>query len=451
MQSINLESKVNLSTVSDVITALQTIVRLARTIPGILDLETPYSRTTFPNANHCAIELKGQSISTIITERQHQLDKVLHDISGLQTVMDGIHTVQQQLVEQKNKIIESINLHKRLVSPLWRLPTEVLSQIFCHCLPQIPKLGELQPPSKLTVPMSLTRICRRWREVVVDMPNLWCVLFVEVDDGNWQQAAFGYDCWLKRARGRPLSLRLQFHADDHSTKIQRLLQPYISQISSLYVDFYDPNTPELDMFRDLLALEEMSVYFHDDISGSDTSVIISRSISQLPSTLCSFDVSGWLLDFDDLSSCNPVWAHLTKLEIAIWGAEDVLRLLQLAPNLSSLTIHIILLAGESLNPFTHTNLQTLHISCDPCDDESLDFCDLLDALSFPTLRVLTVHGVPEWPHEEFKAFLARSECPLESLIVGSVVADEQRAQYVALVPSFQFVSYPAPSIAGFAI
>ncbi|KAG1830968.1 hypothetical protein DFJ58DRAFT_617144, partial [Suillus subalutaceus] len=114
--------------------------------------------------NHCAIELEGQSIRAIITERQHQLDTILHDISGLQTVMDGIHTLQQQLVEQKNKIIESINLHKRLVSPLWRLPTEVLSQIFCHCLPPIPKLA---------VPMSLTRICRRWREVVVDMPNLW--------------------------------------------------------------------------------------------------------------------------------------------------------------------------------------------------------------------------------------------------------------------------------------
>ncbi|KAG1798694.1 uncharacterized protein BJ212DRAFT_1288770, partial [Suillus subaureus] len=81
--------------------------------------------------------------------------------SGLQTVVDGIHTLQQHVVEQKNKIIESINMHKRLVSPLWRLPTEVLSQIFCHCLPQISELHEFQPPSKVTAPMLLTRICRR--------------------------------------------------------------------------------------------------------------------------------------------------------------------------------------------------------------------------------------------------------------------------------------------------
>ncbi|KAG1830973.1 hypothetical protein DFJ58DRAFT_252670 [Suillus subalutaceus] len=354
------------------------------------------------------------------------------------------HTLQQRLVEQKNKIIESINLHKGLVSPLWRLPTEVLSQIFCHCLPQIPKLGELQSPSKLAVPMSLTRICRRWREVVVDMPNLWCVLLVEVDDGNWQQVAFCYDSWLKRTRERPLSLKIHFHAVDHSTKLRRLLQPYINQISSLSVEFYHRKTPALNMFRDLLALEEMSVYFHEDIPDGDMPASTLHSISQLPATLRSFDVSGWSLDFDDLTSCSPVWAHLTKLDIEIWEAKDVLHLLQLAPNLSSLTIGILSPAGEPLNPFTHTYLQTLHISFDYYDD---DFCDLLDALSLPTLRVLTVHIVPEWPHEEFKAFLARSECPLESLIVsGSVVTDEQRAEYVALVPSFQLVPYPVPFI-----
>ncbi|KAG2037881.1 hypothetical protein BDR03DRAFT_831810, partial [Suillus americanus] len=106
-------------------------------------------------------------------ERQQQLDALSHDISGLQTVVDDIHTLQQQLVEQKNKIIESINLHRRLVSPLWRLPTEILSQIFCHCLPQIPEPHELQPPSTLTAPMLLTKICRQWREIAVGMPNLW--------------------------------------------------------------------------------------------------------------------------------------------------------------------------------------------------------------------------------------------------------------------------------------
>ncbi|KAG1875775.1 hypothetical protein F4604DRAFT_1903713 [Suillus subluteus] len=320
--------------------------------------------------------------------------------------MDGIHT-QQQLVEQKNKVVESINLHERLVSPLWRLPTEILSQIFYHCLPQIPEPHQFQAPSKLTAPMLLTRICRRWREVAVGMPNLWCVLSVEVDDRNWQQ-------------------------------------PYINQISSLSVEFFHRNTHELNMFRELLALEETFMY--EDISGGDMPASIPRSTSsQLPSTMCSLYVLGWLLNLNDLSSCNPVWAHLTTLGIAVRTEKAVPHLLQLAPNLSSLTICIMFVDSEPLMPFTHPNLQTLIIFY-KCYDVPLaepKFCDLLNALSLPTLRVLIVYNVPQWPHEEFKAFLAQLGSPLESLIVrGSVMTDEQQAEYAALVPAFRFVLTP---------
>ncbi|KAG1777001.1 hypothetical protein EV702DRAFT_930874, partial [Suillus placidus] len=68
-----------------------------------------------------------------------------------------INHLHRQLTKQKGKIISSITLHKRLVSPLWRLPTEVLSHIFVHCLPEDKYLS---PASKLT-PVLLTRICRQ--------------------------------------------------------------------------------------------------------------------------------------------------------------------------------------------------------------------------------------------------------------------------------------------------
>ncbi|KAG1882396.1 hypothetical protein F4604DRAFT_1678398 [Suillus subluteus] len=357
--------------------------------------------------------------------------------------MDGIQAFQQQLIEQKNGIIESINLHNKLVSPLC-LPTEVLSQIFCHCLPQIRGPEGLDLPSKLIAPMLLTRICRRWRDIAVGMPNLWCKLYVEVDDGNWQQAAFFYDSWLKRARGRPLSLKLQFYADDHWTKLQCLLQPYVNRISSLCVDLCHHDAPELNMFTDFPVLEEMLVFVNDDISGGDAAVpaSISRSFSQLPPTLNSFAVSGLLFGFDDLSSCNPLWAQLTTLEIEIWQPDGVLHLLRLAPNLSSLTIIALFDNVQALTePFTHTKLQILQITCESSFNTDPPFCDLLNALSLPTLRVLAIRDVPEWPHEEFKAFLVRSECSLESLnVLDGVVTDEQRAEYAALVPSLSFSS-----------
>ncbi|KAG2364340.1 hypothetical protein BDR07DRAFT_1280006, partial [Suillus spraguei] len=80
----------------------------------------------------------------------------LHEISHIETIMDGIQNLRQQLVEKKNKIIGSINSHERLRSVMWRLPTEILSQICISCLPED---KYLQLTSRLA-PLLLTRICR---------------------------------------------------------------------------------------------------------------------------------------------------------------------------------------------------------------------------------------------------------------------------------------------------
>ncbi|KAG1773303.1 hypothetical protein EV702DRAFT_1201180 [Suillus placidus] len=88
-------------------------------------LETPYSR--FPNVNHSAINGKDLDISAIVTKRQQQLDAVLHEISGLETIMDSVRNLHQQLVDKKEKITRYMNLHKRLVSALWCIPNEVLA------------------------------------------------------------------------------------------------------------------------------------------------------------------------------------------------------------------------------------------------------------------------------------------------------------------------------------
>ncbi|KAG0704602.1 hypothetical protein DFH29DRAFT_997494 [Suillus ampliporus] len=431
MQTAN--SAVDLSPISDIIGALKNILAHSQAI--IPDLETPYSR--FPNTDHSAIEPKGQSVIAIIAERQKQLDAVSHEISGLETVMDSIKNLHQQLVEKKDKITQSMNLHKGLVSSLWRLPAEVLCQIFDDCLPET---RFLLPPLKQNAPILLTGICRRWRDVAVDMPRLWCRLSVTVDDRDWQRAAFCYDSWLKRSRGLPLSLALQC-SNDHSTKLRNLLQPYINQISSLSIYFvYGADKPEF-MLTDLLALEKLSICMHDH----RTMPAITQSISQLPITMRSLKVAGPLFDLERLSSFNPIWAHLTNVEIAIRQPNAVLHLLQLCPNLSSLTIRAAFDQIETLEPFTHAEIQSLHVAYDSALTRPLSH--LLNSLSLPNLRVLEARRNAPWAyeHEELKAFLARSKCPLKSLIFGGqlIMTDEQRAEYLTLIPSLEVVVDPS--------
>jgi hypothetical protein len=45
-----------------------------------------------------------------------------------------------------------------------------------------------------------------------------------------------------------------------------------------------------------------------------------------------------------------------------------------------------------------------------------------------------------WPYDAFKTFLARLNCPLETLnFAGNTLTDEQRAEYVAQIPSVKVV------------
>lgn len=323
-----------------------------------------------------------------------------------------------------------------------RLPNEVLSQIFHEALPPLhdmapcfDRLDDLSLSSRLLeAPLLLTKICRQWRDVAVRMPSLWCRLLVKVECGDWQRRAVCYDTWLKRSQGRPVSLALlwpDFTSD--SVKLRNLLQPYIHQITSLTVDFYDSPLPiQAYLFTGFIAVEQLSARIADDMDD-EVSTPIACSASQLPA-LRSFDFeASYRLGLGDLESFDPMWRSLTKVSVHASTHDSVLYLLQVAPDLSSLTIDTRLGEEENLEPFMHAKLRFLCLFVDTLSD-------LLDALSLPNLYTLEIHGLSTWPHDAFKAFLARSGCSLESLIVGGAVAisDEQRAEYIALSPSLQF-------------
>ncbi|KAG2123476.1 hypothetical protein DEU56DRAFT_829653 [Suillus clintonianus] len=413
VEGMTANSEVNVFPISDIISALHNILAHAQVV--IPDLKTTYSGS--PNTDHSAIE-RDKSISAVIAERQEQLEVVLQEVSGLESVMDRVRDLHQQLLKKKDHVIQSMNLHRGLISSLCRLPSELLSHIFVHCLPET----ELLLPSSKSAPLLLTKICRRWREVAVGMPSLWCGLIVDVDNEDRQRAAFCYDAWLKRSRDRPLSLALKCFQND-ATNLRSLLHPYMKQISSLHIIiFVNSFTPDL-LLNDLPALQDLTITTSNPLWCTPG---FAQSISRLPSTLRRFKVAGpSAFDFDRISSCNPIWAHLTHVEIAICQPNLILQLLQLGPNLCSLEIGLQSLCISNATPLRMGNL----------------FPDLFNALTLPNLRVLEARYIRPWPHEELKAFLARSSCPLESLVFGTGVTttDEQRGEYSILVPFLDVV------------
>jgi hypothetical protein len=171
--------------------------------------------------------------------------------------MDKSKRLQQQLVGGQDENIHFMVGHK---PALWRLPIEVLCQIFALCLPA--ETDRFRVSSKLA-PILLTWICRRWREVAMNTPSLWCKLYVQVhpDRGDWRKAASYYSLWLKRSRERSLSLAIDCPPNG-AAKLERLLRPYNTQISSLLLLSEDAAIAAGLFLQDLPALQKLKLQYN---------------------------------------------------------------------------------------------------------------------------------------------------------------------------------------------
>ncbi|KAG1897080.1 uncharacterized protein F5891DRAFT_1243630 [Suillus fuscotomentosus] len=434
MQTVD-NSEVNVSSLpADINDELRNIIHDIRRILTtdrsqviIPDLETEYSGST---DNQWAFEFGAhQSIRAIIAEREQQLHAVSQEISGLKTMVDIFNNLHEQLVEKKDKIKQSMELHKGFVSPLWSLPNEILSKIFVHCLPEDEHLSLAQNEA----PMLLTRVCKKWRGVAVATSDLWYKLHLNLKNKtDLQQQDNLYHSCLERSKGRPLSLVIDCYAHQ-MLKLRKFLRPYYSHhIASISTPCFRGTRKVLGEFQ---ALQELTL----NNTTSRTSSTVATCLLIVPLTVLSLKVKG-SFSLDRNLPPIPALTHLTHIEVSLCSLSVVLRLIRPSSNLSSLVIRQY--TSERIPPvdsaqvLTHTALQSLRILETNMSAASL-LPGLFNILSLPNLRALEVSGSQPWPHEEAKAFLTRSNCPLESLTFGAkiVTTDEQRAEYAALIPS----------------
>ncbi|TDL21662.1 hypothetical protein BD410DRAFT_828905 [Rickenella mellea] len=101
------------------------------------------------------------------------------------------------------------------------LPVELLVEIFLCCLP----MRSFPRPSTREAPLLLGRICRVWRSVSLDTPQLWAQITLENSEWGWRPPVnawnsenfqnFGIKEWLRRSGNTPLSFKIGNHSGDH--------------------------------------------------------------------------------------------------------------------------------------------------------------------------------------------------------------------------------------------
>ncbi|KAF5373420.1 hypothetical protein D9615_009453 [Tricholomella constricta] len=91
--------------------------------------------------------------------------------------------------------------------PIYRLPPEILGQIFIACLPA-ENDGMYMNPDIYQAPMLLCQVCGHWRDIALSLPILWSTLKGSISRRTKSSHVDLFRLWLERARGHPLTLNL---------------------------------------------------------------------------------------------------------------------------------------------------------------------------------------------------------------------------------------------------
>ncbi|KAJ7844510.1 hypothetical protein B0H14DRAFT_3868301 [Mycena olivaceomarginata] len=249
-----------------------------------------------------------------------------------------------------------------------RLPVEITSDIFLHCVPTTPR------PVSLTAPMVFLNICQLWRNIALSTPFLWAGIRLEFLPRG---AKFAKLCrlWIDRARTLPLSFSLHGSLD---RRIEVLVQRYRVQLQNL----------------------KLFVRTGDDLQ---------RLRMQGP--------------FHSLRTLTIGADETNSVEADFLNADECLEILRTAPELVECAFDDVFYeqdiysAGSPLQSLTHTSLRALRLGMPQSraiEGYHGNSAFILQYITLPSLEHLEIADFDITIHD-FISFLTRSAPPLASL------------------------------------
>ncbi|ESK88761.1 hypothetical protein Moror_17149 [Moniliophthora roreri MCA 2997] len=427
---------------------------------GLAQMESPF--TSKFGTNFAPSPKEILDIQKILLEPAKELHVLDEQIAHLQT--------------RRDKLKSFIDNHRALLSPIRRVPSDILREIFVQCLPE----DRLPTHNIHQAPLLLTGICRSWREVAITTPRLWNRIHIwlryprsppitEFFHSLMKASAEGLDLWLERSGTMPLTLSL--HASTPSSLSSR--DPWnfntnggrVKDIEMLYINFARHLLPYaarwkslsitisarvMDFLKalpeefELTSLEEFRPTRPPEMMNWEALDVVFRRSPSLRSVQ---------LDDGYLERLSIPCGNLT--EVAISGLrEDVLfhnfkRVL--SPSCASLrhcTLDILIPMNSTIwaivgSPVVLPMLHTLkvQIRSPQIPTIALALQHLFDAITAPMLKTLHITSRNYLFHNDcldrlpFVPFLERSGCTLSSFALDLPVKVADLIAVFRLAPS----------------
>ncbi|KAK0206790.1 hypothetical protein DFS33DRAFT_1486350 [Desarmillaria ectypa] len=182
--------------------------------------------TRIANSNDPPLPAESSAIRGLIVEHTRRVSVLQTQVTHLESYRQDL-LAQVSMVDNKISVLErecervsqAIREKKRLLSPVRRLPPEVLSLIFLETIvfpiKRTPSASESEwwDIELAESPMwSIEQVCRQWRMVSMSFPELWSYINITITDDNFKEDGYVYVRCLthqfSRSRLCPLSLSI---------------------------------------------------------------------------------------------------------------------------------------------------------------------------------------------------------------------------------------------------
>ncbi|ESK93975.1 hypothetical protein Moror_12932 [Moniliophthora roreri MCA 2997] len=380
-----------------------------------------------------------RDLDDLLSQRQQAvldatLASTVDPLSPLDTSILLSREAIRRLEIERDSIHVSLEQHRALLSPIRRIPTEMLAEIFQRCLPD-----ELYVrPSPQDAPLLLGQVCSSWRQLALGTSSLWSSIHITVDEKGCHPHLPLVEVWLSRSATKPLAIRIDEnlrieglfdHVDEGlvtGAAVLRKFYPAYNRWRHLCLTYSDWRTEDLPL-RGLTVsppplLESLSLtreYWLGDIRDVLRALLAGPNLRRVfwRGIIAGHPNPGEIMSTSTLRELH-VENLLTK--------EQLYSILQNGPDLEICGVSVFFASPSSHHTESIVQIQLPHLKEFSVTTDRADG-QVFDVVSTPCLSSLTIQrldgpsifqddgGMRFWSQRCFSNLVQRSSCKIRSL------------------------------------
>ncbi|THU88144.1 hypothetical protein K435DRAFT_730140 [Dendrothele bispora CBS 962.96] len=145
-----------------------------------------------------------------VSQNEHAIAEWSSNLAKYDAEIETLEGMLEELRSKKDEIQRYLDERRSLLSPVRKLPNEILGGIFAASCSDNGLLITAVPKGKISAPtLVLSHVCFLWREIIISTPSLWARMSVDLIYAVNERAQSLVKLYLTRSRPAPLTCKIE--------------------------------------------------------------------------------------------------------------------------------------------------------------------------------------------------------------------------------------------------